>query len=128
MSKEVKSPAPPSDLGERGQGFWKKLMSEFEWESASTELLVEVCRTLDRLELLNTVIGVEGVTAVGSAGQTVAHPALVEARQQQAILARLVSALELPESEEEQAEHEAWKTKRAKAGAAARHGFPRAVG
>jgi len=117
---EGKSPAPPRGLGKRGRAFWRRLHEDFDFELAQTEVLIEACRTLDRLEALDAVIADEGVTATGSMGQRIVHPAVAEARQLQITLTRLVAALELPPNEEEAREFERWKTQRAKAGAAAR--------
>lgn len=121
---ETKVPPAPRTLGKRGKAFWRDIQGDNELDSPSTEVLLEACRTLDRLEALAEVIDAEGVTATGSAGQRVVHPAVAEARQLQITLTRLVDAIGLPESEDDTRAHEAWKTKRAKAGAAARHGFP----
>lgn len=127
MAESLKVPPPPKGLGRRGRAFWKELQGELEFDAAATQTLVEACRTLDRLEELDAVIAAEGVTSTGSMGQTVVHPAVAEARQMQAGWSRLVTALDLPASEEEERDFEAWKTRRAKAGAAARHGYLKAV-
>ncbi|NYE19460.1 P27 family phage terminase small subunit [Microbacterium immunditiarum] len=117
---EGKAPTPPRGLGKRGRAFWRQLHADYEFEVAQTEVLIEACRTLDRLEALDAVIADEGVTSEGSMGQRIVHPAVQEARQLQITLTRLVAALELPPSDEDVRAHERWKTQRAKAGAAAR--------
>jgi hypothetical protein len=54
--------------------------------------LLEACRTVDRLDLRDVVIRKRPVLPDGRVA-----PALVEARQQQLVLARLIASLRLPE-------------------------------
>lgn len=122
-----KVPTAPRGIGRRGRAFWRDLHAEFEFDAADTQVLVEACRTLDRLEALDGVISDEGVTAVGSMGQPVVHPAVSEARQLQVTLTRLVAALDLPPSEEEERAAEAMRTARAKKASAVAHGYLKAV-
>lgn len=124
---DVDIPDPPPGLKDRGREFWKALYGETEFDASGAEIVLEACRTLDRLEALDAVIAEEGVVSYGSTGQRTVHPAVSEARQLQMTLTRLVDALDLPESEEEIAEHERWKVQRAKAGAAARNRNLRAL-
>lgn len=55
-------------------------------------LLHEACRVMDRLDQLDGVLRKEGAMVDGKV-----HPALVEARQQEIALARLLVAMRLPE-------------------------------
>lgn len=89
--------APPEDLGDRGLRFWTETVGVFELTDSEQELLVEVCRTLDDLQLLAEAVRQEGAMVGGSAGQPVVNPALTEARGQRAILHRLLTALQLPD-------------------------------
>lgn len=90
------TPRPPSGLGTRGRKFWRDTVRLYDFDTAEQQLLVEVCRTLDRLDALEAVVAQDGPTITGSMGQTIVHPAIGEARQQRVVLARLVAALELP--------------------------------
>lgn len=87
----------PVGLGPRGSGFWDATVGEFDLTRSELELLTEVCRVMDRLELLDVAVRADGAMVVGSAGQWVLNPALTEARGQQATLHRLIAALSLPD-------------------------------
>jgi len=86
----------PKGLATRGRRFWSLTVTKYELTAQELELLVEVCRTMGRLDELDEFIRKAGVTAVGSQGQTVVNHALTEARGQQLVLHRLIAALQLP--------------------------------
>ncbi len=86
-------------FGPRGTAFWTSTTNQFDLTEAEHELLAEACRTLDNLDDLAATIATDGVTTTGSAGQTVVHPALTEARGQRVVLHRLLAALALPDDE-----------------------------
>lgn len=73
-------PEPPTDLGARGRAFWEHVVAGWELGADHLVLLEEICRTLDTLQRL--------------AGQTDAA-SLREARQQRAILSRMLAQLGL---------------------------------
>lgn len=99
MSTKSKTPRAPAGLGTRGRAYWRATMGAYELTDSETELLLEVCRTLDDLARLAEAIDREGAMVKGSAGQPVVNPALTEARGQRAILHRLVAALKLPDED-----------------------------
>lgn len=105
----------PAWLSHRGEAFWSAATSRYELTPGEEALLLEACRTLDRLEALNVAIVEQGVLGVGSSGQTVTNSLLTEARGQQVVLHRLLAALSLPEDEIEAA-----TTTRSRTGAQAR--------
>ena len=72
----------PNGLAERGEAFWSTVTSKWDLSPPELEILVEVCRTLDALEVL--------------AGD---KAKLSEARQHRLVLHRLLAALELPEDD-----------------------------
>ena len=94
-------PANPFHLGTGGQRLWRQLVAQD--ASLDDELnpmratAVEACRTQDRCDVLAALCGSEDVMIDNGKGQPVAHPAWVEARQQAALLARLIAALRLPD-------------------------------
>ena len=91
----------PSGLRTRGRKFWKATMAAYELSDAEAEILLEACRTLDNLDDLDAAVRADGPTATGSAGQTVVHPALTEARGQRVVLHRLLASLALPDDDDE---------------------------
>lgn len=88
----------PAGLAARGRTYWQTVVTDYELSPSELAILVEVCRTLDDLDRLAEAITRDGVTVLGSTGQTVVHPALTEARGQRLALHRLVSALALPDA------------------------------
>ncbi|PYF99257.1 Phage terminase, small subunit [Georgenia satyanarayanai] len=93
------TPKAPVGLKARGRRFWKETLEDFELTDGELNLLAEVCRTLDTLDLLAATIAKDGTTTAGSQGQIVMHPAVSEARQQRLALHRLLAALALPDDE-----------------------------
>src|SRR6185312_12199701 len=106
VDDDVPAPPAPDGLGSPGAAFWDALQEENVFDAANTARLHEACRVLDRLEQLDAVIAAEGVTSLGSTGQKVVHPAVAETRQLAVVLDRLISSLNLPPTEEEEAEFE----------------------
>jgi hypothetical protein len=91
----------PKGLGVRGCRFWIQATSAYELQPGEQELLLEICRILDELELLATAVATEGATVTGSTGQTRVHPALSELRGSRLALGRLLDQLGLPDLEGE---------------------------
>jgi hypothetical protein len=88
----------PTDLGEPGRLFWESIVSVYSFadEPASERLLVECARIVDRLDALDAAVRRDG--AMLATGRL--NPALVESRQQQLVLGRLVNALDLRSADE----------------------------
>ena len=95
----ARRPRPPKGLGEAGKGLWRSILGDLgpSWELDARELhlLGRACRCADELEALEAAVDRDGATVEGSKGQTVAHPALSEARQLRLVQLRLLGALEL---------------------------------
>ena len=89
-----KQQRPPSDLTRAGRGrrLWRAITSELTLNEHEVSLLHEACRVLDRLDLLD---GLTRAGAVLKDGRMA--PWLVEARQQQLVLTRLLASLRLPD-------------------------------
>ena len=92
-------PKPPGELGAAGKALWKALHADLDlaWELDARELhlLARACGCADHLAALEAVVAADGVTATGSRGQAVVHPALSEIRQMKLAQARLLSAIEV---------------------------------
>lgn len=100
----------PKGLGERGRTLFKDVTDANELDSAQTVILVEACRTADRLDGLDDVIQGKGVLELmhfrvpdrlNDDGVLTVHltvdGAMSEARQQQNILKQLLVSLRLPD-------------------------------
>jgi len=99
MSNEKGAPKVPDGLGLRGAAFWKSVQSELEFDARETDLLIEICRTLDTIDLLAAAVARDGLMLVGSQGQQVLNAAVGELRQQQAAYARLCAQLNMESAE-----------------------------
>jgi P27 family predicted phage terminase small subunit len=101
MAEKLPVPRAPSGLDDAGRRLWRSIWRGLEdgWEldEREVELLQRACTSADHIAELEETVAEEGVTAYGAAGQVVAHPALVELRQQKLVLQRLLGALALPE-------------------------------
>lgn len=92
-------PAAPAGLDTAGADLWVTITGDLEpgWELDARELvdLTRACVCADRLAELDRIVREDGMTATGSKGQTVVHPALVEARQLELVQHRLLASLQL---------------------------------
>ncbi|TQO20329.1 hypothetical protein FB472_1960 [Rhodoglobus vestalii] len=92
-------PPVPAGIGKRGKAFWVTVQTELEFDARETDLLVEVCRTLDTIDQLSVAIKRDGIMLEGSQGQRVLNSAVPELRQQQAAYARLAVQLNIEGAE-----------------------------
>lgn len=92
MSEQEHSATPPKGLRKAGRAIWEAVTASLDLDRQETQLLLECCRVSDRLDALDAVLRREGVVAQDGK----AHPALVESRQQQITLTRLIASLRLP--------------------------------
>lgn len=113
-----KKPRRPAGLAPRGRSFWDRTVEDNEPSDTELELLAEVCRSLDLADALRAVVADQGVTALGSTGQIVVHPAVTELRQLRLSIGRLVAQLAIPDDEDETVDSPA--TVRARGAAKAR--------
>ena len=94
MTNEERSPPKaPVGLRQKGRQLWAAISTALDLDQRDVALLREAARVTDRLDTLDGIIRKAG--PMGMDGKV--HPALVEARQQQICLARLLVALRLPE-------------------------------
>ena len=87
---------PPTGLRKGGRRLWRSIMDEYDLQESEVQLLELACRCRDRIDQLEAVIAKDGI----GAGDKI-HPALVESRQQQLLLAKFVIALRIPDQEDE---------------------------
>jgi hypothetical protein len=87
----------PEPFGDGGKAMWREITSTYALSSTELALLKQLCRTIDRLDVLE--LAAKDVPPVIEARQgTVTHPVLVEIRQQSTVMARLVASLRLPDT------------------------------
>jgi hypothetical protein len=85
--------------GGKGQRLWRDLTSYVEFTDVELRVLENACYTLDRIAKERRAIG-DDLTVKGSQGQVVAHPLLVNLRQDEAHFASLVRQLDIPDEHE----------------------------
>jgi hypothetical protein len=95
------STTAPKGLSRRGNRFWRAVQATYELDLAETELLIEVCRTLDLCEQLQAVLDRDGLQVDGSTGQRRVHPAVGELRASRQVLGRLLAQLQLPDDDDQ---------------------------
>ena len=82
----------PKDAGPAGRALFRSINQRFDLEPHEVAVLAQVVRVADRISALDGIVDSEGVMAGDRA-----HPALVESRLQRVTLARLLTALRLPD-------------------------------
>ncbi|MGW3024791.1 hypothetical protein [Streptomyces sp. NPDC001221] len=84
----------PDGLNERAAAIWREITERYELDAHEIALLGEVCRTVTTLDILAERVDQQGTTIANRP-----NPALAEQRQQRIALARLITALRLPDEE-----------------------------
>lgn len=90
----------PGGFGESGDELWRSVCDEFELDVHERLLLVQACRCAGYLDRLAEDAAQGDVTVTNFKGDQVAHPAMVEHRQQSIVLSRLIASLRMPSGEE----------------------------
>lgn len=98
-AKEAKND-PPAELKVSGRRLWASIAEDFELDVHEEFLLLQACRCADNLDRLAVEAAKSDVTVINTRGDQVAHPALVESRQQSRNLSQLIASLRLPSGEE----------------------------
>ena len=93
-------PNAPAGLKGSGRALWRAVLSDYVLDQHELTILREACRTADTLDALQALVDAEGLTAPSSQGVR-AHPALVELRQQRVTFARMLTALRIPQGEDD---------------------------
>jgi hypothetical protein len=91
----------PKGLGSQGRLLWADVVADYTLDQHEVALLTAACRTVDRLEDIADALRAAPLTTTNARGDLVAHPLLVEQRQQGISLSRLLASLRLPTGETE---------------------------
>jgi P27 family predicted phage terminase small subunit len=79
------APQPPADFDDAAKKTWrsslKALRDQGTWQDSDRDALERYCRAVSRARGARAVVASEGLTAVGSTGQPVTHPAVRIARE-----------------------------------------------
>lgn len=84
--------------GGKGQRLWKDLTENIEFTDVELRILENACHTEDRIAKERRAIG-DNLTVTGSQGQIVAHPLLVNLRQDEAHFAALMKQIDIPDEQ-----------------------------
>src|SRR6478752_2137494 len=89
-----------TDFDSRGQRLWEHLLERdsnlADELNPDREIAVSACHTADRVELMETMASFAEPVIDGGRGPQ-ANPLFVELRQQATLLAKLITALRLPD-------------------------------
>jgi phage terminase small subunit len=99
LSTEHRPPAAPKGLQLVGKRMWKRVVSAYKLRPDEVFVLESACRTADWIAKLEAAMEGQPLVVKGSMGQDREHPLLSEARQQRALLARLLAQLKLPDED-----------------------------
>lgn len=92
----MSTPRAPEGTGAAGRRLWRAVTAEFALEEHELTLLIQAVHVADTCAELRAIVDREGLVT----GKKV-HPAAVELRQQQILLARLIVALRVPIGDQE---------------------------
>ena len=93
-------PRVPTGLNRSGRKLWDGVVEHFEMSPHELVQLEEACRVRDQVFALRDAVARDGLMIGSSQGDRL-HPAVVEVRQQQLALARLLATLGVPGLEED---------------------------
>ena len=112
------------NLQEPGQEFYDSVLAEFDFtgEPGKLAILERAARTTDRIAQLEQAAAEAPLMVKGSQGQQVISPLIAEARAQTSLLEKLIKALGLPATDEEELEKREKRTRAARKAANARRG------
>jgi hypothetical protein len=86
----------PSSLGQAGKRLWREVNADFGLAPHEAAILVQCCRVVDRLDVIEAQLVGVPLTVAGSTGQPKAHPLLAEWRMHARVLESLSRALSIP--------------------------------
>ncbi|QXU53968.1 hypothetical protein [Rhodococcus sp. LW-XY12] len=91
-------PKCPPRTGAGGRKLWAAIVDTYELSEHELQVLREAVRTVDQIDRLQAIVQEDGDMQQSPQGRRV-HPAVVELRQQRVVLARLLAALKIPDTE-----------------------------
>lgn len=94
---------PPPRTKAAGRRLWKAILADYELDEHELTLLRQAVRVADLCDDLQAIVDTDGLMIATGDGSVRTHPAAVELRQQQVLLARLIVALRVPLGEQESA-------------------------
>lgn len=95
-----KPPKPPAGLKGRGRKLWTDTVALFDLRPDELGLLLELCRELDTLDVLEAALAGAPLLVEGSAGQQRANPLLAEIRGHRLAAVQLFRSLGLTDADE----------------------------
>jgi len=98
---DEKVPGPPKGTGPAGRRLWHAIVNRFHLDEHELALLGQAVRVADRCDDLQAVVEAGGAMITDRFGQPRTHPAVIELRNQQALLAKLCVALRVPIGDQE---------------------------
>lgn len=101
MTVEHRPPSTPKGLGVAGKRMWRAIARAYLLRPDELFQLESACRVADIVVSLESAMVGRPLTVLGSMGQEREHPLLSEARQQRALLSRLLAGLRLPDEQAE---------------------------
>jgi phage terminase small subunit len=91
------TPKPPPGLKPRGRGLFKEITTIYRLDPGEIQLLIQACRTVDRIDAIDRTLAEEGLIVRGNRGQLPrSHPLLQTMHEAQRTLSRLIAELALP--------------------------------
>lgn len=98
VSPKATSARAPAGLGSKAKRLWDRVTTDYVLRPDEVVLLEEACHTIDLIGELKKRVAKEPCIIPGSRGQRIAHPLLMEIRQQRAAFARIMKQLDLPDA------------------------------
>lgn len=94
MTGKPQVPRPPADLAARGRALWCQVQEVYELDPVEEQLLLELCKVLDRIDSISAELDTAPSWAVhGAAGQWRSHPLLTSLDNQVKLADRLAASL-----------------------------------
>jgi len=88
--------AAPKGLRDAGKAMWARFTGKYDFRPDELVVLEKACRASDRIATMEDELG-DAVTSTGSMGQVVVHPLIPEIRAHEALVARLLASLKIPD-------------------------------
>lgn len=110
----------PAHLQPEGLALWERIVGDYDLRPDEVRILADACREVDIVERLETELRGADLMVRGSQGQLVASPLVSELRQHRSVVAALLKALKLPDTDSQSQQKAALDSEQARAAARAR--------